>query len=55
MRTVKITHDLDTGSGNRMQIETEVIVADDEEAKQAGREAQEFVSEFMEGLGEAAS
>ncbi len=40
------------GSGNRIHISTEVIVENDAEIREAGREARQAVDTFIEGYGE---
>lgn len=54
MRTVKIVYvDLSNPVG-RIELETEVIVDDETDPVQAGREATRFLLEFQSGMIEAA-
>jgi hypothetical protein len=53
MRTVKVAYKIDAGSGNRMTIETEVIVDNDTQAEEAGKEAAIFIARFSEGMTQA--
>jgi hypothetical protein len=46
---------MQVGGGSIITVSTEVIIADDDEAEERGREAMEFLTSFITGAGEAAT
>ncbi len=51
MRTIKVEIESNVGNGAIIRVSTEAVV-DDDNAREAGTEAAEAVSEFLEGYGE---
>lgn len=53
MRTVSVSHEMNIGAGSVVTMSTEVIVDDDDDAEERGREASEFLARFSSGFSEA--